>query len=383
MRIPAKDGRTRRRCGVALMMLAIGGAASAARAADAPHWYDAVTVHGFASVAADYNFARPSSGVNAFRAYDVHANSFGLDVAELVVARPASSADGAGFRLDLTAGSTLPPATAARGLFRDVDTGVAGNFDVQQAYLSLSGAHDKLHVDAGKFITPVGYEVIEGYDGWNDASSHSFLFTYAEPSTHTGVRAAWTFSPAVSLTGLVANGWDNAVDNNAAKTVGAQFGFTPAGWTIYVGGLLGPEMDHDDGTMRALADVIVQWKPSARVTLGANADWGRDHDVPTGESLRPVVSPVWRGVAAYARVAGSGRLAVSARGEVFRDVFGSRTGVDQTLKEVTLTPECRLSPSCVVRVDVRRDWSDAQAFDDQGVASDHQVTVRGNLVVGF
>ena len=31
-----------------------------------------------------------------------------------------------------------------------------------------------LRFDAGKFITHHGYEVIEGYDGWNDNATHSF-----------------------------------------------------------------------------------------------------------------------------------------------------------------------------------------------------------------
>ena len=44
----------------------------------------------------------------------------------------------------------------------------------------------RLQVDAGKFVTPLGYEVIEGWDGYNDNASHSFLFGYAIPFTLEG-----------------------------------------------------------------------------------------------------------------------------------------------------------------------------------------------------
>jgi hypothetical protein len=35
----------------------------------------------------------------------------------------------------------------------------------------------------------MGYELIEGYDGYNDNYSRSLLFNYAIPLTHTGVKA--------------------------------------------------------------------------------------------------------------------------------------------------------------------------------------------------
>jgi hypothetical protein len=34
----------------------------------------------------------------------------------------------------------------------------------------------------------MGYEVGEGPDGYNDNASHSFLFGWAIPITHTGLR---------------------------------------------------------------------------------------------------------------------------------------------------------------------------------------------------
>ena len=78
-----------------------------------------------------------------------------------------------------------------------------------------------LRFDFGKFVTHLGYELIEGYDGYNDNYSRSLLFNYAIPLTHTGVKASYSISPKVSLMAMVVNGWDDAIDNNSSKSVGA------------------------------------------------------------------------------------------------------------------------------------------------------------------
>ena len=43
-----------------------------------------------------------------------------------------------------------------------------------------------LQVDAGKFVTHMGFEVIESKDNWN--YSRGLLFQFAIPYFHTGVR---------------------------------------------------------------------------------------------------------------------------------------------------------------------------------------------------
>ncbi len=44
-----------------------------------------------------------------------------------------------------------------------------------------------MQIDAGKFVTPIGAEVIESQDNWN--YTRSTLFGYAIPFYHTGLRA--------------------------------------------------------------------------------------------------------------------------------------------------------------------------------------------------
>src|SRR5439155_11826008 len=201
-----------------------------------------VTLDGFLSTSYSYNFNRPASGTNQFRVFDFDDNTFKLDEFELVAQKPAAKARDAGFRVDLTVGSSVPRVTAAAGLFRDA-AGTAGDLDVHQAFLSyVAPLGSGLRLDAGKFITGHGYEVIDGFDGWNDHATRSLLFGFAIPFTHVGLHASLPLSPRATLVAMVVNGWDVARDNNHSKSVGGQIALTPTpAFSLYLNGMWGPE----------------------------------------------------------------------------------------------------------------------------------------------
>ena len=136
----------------------------------------------------------------------------------------------------------MPRVLAAAGLFRD-ENGKADDFDLQQAYISwIAPIGNGLRLDAGKFMTHHCYEVIDGYDGFNDNATRSFLFGYSAPATHTGVRLGYGFGEKAAATIMVVNGWDNARDNNSTKSIGAQLALTPTrGVDGLLNGMWGPE----------------------------------------------------------------------------------------------------------------------------------------------
>jgi len=132
-----------------------------------------VEIHGFASSSYSYNFNEPDSRTNQFRIFDQDANSFQFDVGELVFLKETPDADDIGFRFDLTFGFSLPEVAQSTPLTPAAED----DFDVQQGYVSWKApVGNGLQLDAGKFITHIGAEVIEGYDGWNSNFSRSFLF---------------------------------------------------------------------------------------------------------------------------------------------------------------------------------------------------------------
>src|SRR3954466_15978684 len=142
-------------------------ASGTAVVAAVPKWFALIAVKAFASSAYQYNGNRPASGTNSYRVFDFNDNSFNLDVAELVVQIAASKPNDAGFRVDFAAGNSIPQITKTQDQ-------TAAQFDLQQAFASyIAPLGSGLRFDVGKYVTHLGYELIEGYDGYNDNYSPS------------------------------------------------------------------------------------------------------------------------------------------------------------------------------------------------------------------
>jgi hypothetical protein len=333
-------------------------------------WYDSIGVHGFASVAYTFNANRPVGDNNQARVFDGKTDTVGLDVVELVVERPVGDPGSAGFRFDLTAGSALPELTASSGLFRDPDTGEAEDVDLQQAYVSyVAPVGAGLRLDVGKFVTHMGYELIEGYDGYNDHYSRSILFGYAIPFTHTGAKLSYPISDALSAMVMVANGWDNVQDNNSGKTLGAQVIYKTGPATLYFNGVAGPEQADENGNWRVVGD-FVGTATFGAATVGVNADYGFEQDAVGGTE-----SAAWYGAAVYGKYALSPSVDLAARAEYFDDPDAVR-GIGTSVFEGTVTPSLKLGDAVVLRADFRLDV----ASDDIFVTDDSPMTADGDIV---
>jgi hypothetical protein len=346
--------------------------AVAQESAPAPDW----TLNGFVSAAYTYNFDSPDSGSNTLRVFDFDDDTFSLDVAEIVVQRPVSEAGQAGFRADLVAGSSIPSVSASYGLFRDEETGVAEDFDLQQAFVSyIAPVGRGLRLDAGKFVTAAGAELIEGYDGYNDNYSRSILFGYAIPFTHTGIKASYGWSDKVSTSFMVVNGWDVARDNNDSKTIGATLGLTPvSNFTAYVTYIAGAERA-DSNDMRHLLDIVGVVKLGSRATFTVNYDHASEEGAAADGG-----DADWNGLAGYLRFDVTPSFALTGRAEFFNDEDGVRTGTEQKVTEFTLTPSLKLNDHFVVRSDFRIDSSDEDVFED---GDDSQTTAALNVLYTF
>ena len=360
---------------LALFMLS----ASGLRAQEAK-WFDSVEMNGFVSTSFTYNLNTPASGTNGFRIFDRHHNSFGLDVFQLVLKRTAEKAGEAGFRFDGIVGQ-LPMYTASAGMFG------SQNIDVLQAYATyIIPVGDGLTLDGGKFVTHMGYELIEGRDGWNDNISRSFCFGYAIPFAHTGLRMRYGFGESVSAMVMLANGWDNAIDNNKNKTIGAQLAITPVnGLSIFANGIYGAEGANDNSHNTSVIDLVAVWNAADLVTVGANVDLGNAEGVAAGGE-----DASWTGFAGYVRLNFTERFSLSLRGEQFDDADGLRTGGVQKLNSITVTPEYRPAENLVLRAELRLDSSDKEVFEDGDSFentdlpnSDGQTTIGLNMLFYF
>ena len=348
--------------------------------AESGPWTKQIQVDLFASASFTYNFDQPSTEKNAYRVFDFDDDQVKLDVVALTVQRAAAKACDFGFRVDLGAGQSIPEITAARGLFRDIHTGEAGHFDVEQAYVSYIGDIGRgLRFDLGKFYAPVGYESVDRYDAYNDSYTHSFLFGYSAPFTNTGLKLSYPFSDKVTGMVMVVQGWDNVTDNNTGKTLGAQLAVTPTqALNLVLNTMAGPEQNGTNSNWRYLYDFCATWKATPSLTLGLNADYGHEAD-----ALGSGRNGYWDGVALYATYAFTDRFTLALRAENFNDMDGARTGTAQNLQEVTLTPTYRFGKHFVARCDLRQDWSDSPVFLDGDRPTRHQFTASLNLLLVF
>jgi hypothetical protein len=349
-------------------------AASTKAAVALPKWFDEIAVNAFVSTAYVYNANRPATGTSSYRVFDFIDNSFNLDVAELVVQIAPTKPNDAGFRVDLAVGNSIPQVTKSQ------DQTVA-QFDLQQLFVSyIAPIGSGLRFDFGKYVTHMGYELIEGYDGYNDNYSRSILFGYAIPFTHTGVKASYAFSSKAAAMVEVVNGWDLVRDNNHSKSVGAQFSVTPvAPLTLFLNWIGGPELAGDNHSNRNVFDVVGILKPTSRLTLGVNGDYGKEN----GSSLvNPGSDAIWKGIAGYAIFALTDKFSVGLRGETFHDEDGVRlgTGTKATLSEGTFTPAYKFTDHVVLRGEVRFDKSDQPILSKRITFADKQTTVGVNVI---
>ncbi len=303
--------------------------------------------------------------------------SFTLDVVELSVGHDATTPGSVGFTVNALSGERVPNISAASGLFRDTATGGASaGFDLKQAFVSWKPSA-AWKIDAGKFTTHVGAEVIEGADGANDTYSRGLLFGFAEPFTHTGVRAAWTVNDHVTATMLVVQGWDNVRDNNSGKSFGGQVAWTmsPA-LTVTANYLGGPERANTSD-WRHLYNVVAVAHWRERVTVTMSGDLGRETGAADGATA------MWQGVSTSARMAIDDRNAVAARIEWFNDRDGVRTGTPMHVTSWTLAPTHTFTPHVTVRAEGRFDQASAAVFGSSTRPSTRQFTTALNLLLGF
>ena len=327
--------------------------------------------------------ANGDSEQNDFRVFDHKANSFTLDLAQIVFVKDPALGN-AGYKLKLSAGETAKW-IHSRGLSgAPLTAPQAGegtdSFDVTEAYISYNAAVGKgLRFDLGKFATFFGAEVIEAID--NPNYSRSFLFNYAIPFTHTGLKASYAFSDALSASFHIVNGWDESTDNNRGKSYGVSVTYTPAElFSLTVNGMTGPEQDEQgpnaptvgssSSNTRNMLDLIATIKPVKPLSIILNYDDGSEDNVP-GTLLPSGISgdAKWNGLAGIVKYDFNDKYSAAVRAEYFDDKDGVRTGTVQKLKEVTVTPEIRLSGGVILRPEYRHDWSDKQSFDIVGGAA--------------
>lgn len=309
------------------------------------------------------------------RVYDREHNSFNLNSVSLI--GDFDSGDGWGGFVQLDFGNDAAVNESfANYTFSD-------EFTVQEANARYKA--DKWTFIGGKFATLAGAEVIESYQNWN--FSRSILFGYTIPFTHTGVRAAFAPSTALTFFGGINNGWDQLDESNGGNTAGN--GSQADGKTIELGLAWAPsqvfalnaalysgdEAASTEVGRRDVLDVVATIDPNGPLSFKVDVVFGMQEDAVINSSGN-VDDADWTGIAGYINWQMNPKWRLAGRLEQMDDDDGFRTGVAQKWSEGTVTVAFAPNTNVELRAEARMDQSDVDdAFlDADGVSDDDTQT---------
>ena len=361
-------------------------------------WWQGTTLNLTVDGYYGYNFNQPVGRVNLLRAYDVSSNSFSLNQAAIILERAADLSAGRRFgaRLDLMYGQAT-----------ETLQGSAANELRPQAYRPVFQAYGTyifplgsgLTVDFGKWASSLGVENNYNKDQINYSRSYWFDFL---PFYHMGFRTSYNLTQKVNVAYWLVNGAQQTEDFNGFKSQAFIFTLKPAStvsWNLnyYFGqeqpdvvpvlnpgfptgptqpGLPTTPVIPTPNGREHIFDTYLTWNATPKLTLVAEGDYVINRVF--SSSAPAHVS----GGAAYARYQLTPKFAVAGRAEYLSDRGGLFSGMNQALKETTLTTEYKFGNGFLTRFEWRRDFSNQPFFRTQtpGVLSKEQNTLELGLV---
>ncbi len=329
-----------------------------------------LTVAGYTELYYSYNFNQPVNGITNNHWIDNRHDTFVLSTAVLdFTGRYGRAA----VRIALQAGPTAD-GWYSDGVERRAGASSASPLDaatwknIQQAYAEYTVPIGRgLTMQAGLLLTPVGYEVAAAKDNFNWSRSSLFLNL---PFYHAGVRASYPVNDNLTVATMVTNGWNDATDNNGAKSVSGQLLFTLpdtlSASLLYFGGIERPEGAPEGRSWRHMVDLWAQWEATSWLSLAAHGDVGQE-DTTFG-------SASWYGGALYARVMPRPWFRVAARVDNHTESIpvGATalfSGV-KSVSAVTGTLEVRPTPHVAMRLEGRHDFASSPLYFDRNSVAD-------------
>jgi len=279
----------------------------------------------------------PADTRAALRQFDTSNNTFNINAVKIALekALPDKNEWAAGFRIDTIYGEDAKylgdngiNGTALTGTGTNNNSGLA----LEQALVKFRiPIGNGLDIYAGKFVTFLGYEVIESPANLN--FSRGLLFTNLIPLTHTGVYADYKFNSTFEAKLGVVDGWNNST-SSSTPTAPSDFGKAITGQLVINAPgnnasltqsfIYSPQAEPgvvgtSGGDMVGVYDVWGNWNPtfdkSGNLLLGFNGDVG------TADS-----SGFW-GIALYAQYKFTKVFSLAGRAEYIHDdataVFGN------------------------------------------------------------
>jgi len=328
-----------------------------------------------------FNPHKPEDRLNRFRVFDERSNDYRMNQFSLILERPLAEGKGMdwGFKVQTIYGADsrfihsldLPEADSPF-------TKHTVQVDPTQFYsLFRLPVGEGLTVKMGKYVTTLGYEVIDAPG--NALYSHSYLFGFAIPFTHTGVQFDYQAADFLSLYYGLVRGWDVVTtDLNSGFSHMFGLGLKPAQeLNLLLNLITGPETESENN-YRTVVDLVATWQPLEKWSFALNVDVGH-------ERLPDAPGSLWWGVAGYVTYRWSPTVGTTFRAEYFRDETQTRLSGAKELTELTLGLDLypiRGFKNLRFRPEVRWDHAIGRTPFDAGSKKD-QLTLAGDVIFTF
>lgn len=291
---------------------------------------------------------------------------------------------GFGGFMDVVIGSdanTLAPLGWNSGVFQLHHVGLM----VPEAYAQY--LYRDFRFQVGLIMSVAG---LESYIYTEDTNfSRSILDAYAVPGNHVGMRATQVLSKDWSAFVGVGNGWGTV--HQAGQLSALEFGVMGVAEKLFsftIDAFITPVYIYEPLTVgpqgtRYLLDTYGTYQLTESLMLAGNIDVATQSKalLPTGQ----IGSASWAAVAGYMNYQWAERWRTSVRGEVFNDHEGSRTGVRQNWKELTLTLGYVPIKNLSLMLETRHDFSNVNAFvnRDRINSNNNQQSYALNMLYQF
>ncbi|MDR0534677.1 MAG: porin [Verrucomicrobiales bacterium] len=332
-----------------------------------------VKLSGYVDAGYIYNFTGNNTISTRAAADGQSSGDFNLNTVKLTLSKDLTDKNEwqAGFRADVMLGEDAGSTLGGN------DSGNANSFLLEQAYVTFRApVGNGIDFKVGKFVTWLGYEVIERPSNLN--ITYGNLFQNMIPLYHTGVSAEYKVNDSISTGLAIVNGY-NSDSNNGYDNSGDGYGmeakiaYTNPGGNFTVqdavyyswdssGEVYGTSSSGPNGNV-FINDVVANWTPkfaNGKLLLGLNGDFGYA-DV----SQTTTNSDTWFGVAGYAKYQFTDIFSLAGRVDYIHDsdsaAFFSKfqpfTG-NADVWSVTLTAGFNLAENLTLRAEYRLDLGD-------------------------
>ena len=263
-----------------------------------------VTFGGFVDTYVAWDQGRPFVRDRAFTTQAARHAEFNINLAYIDAILDGDRVRG---RLALQAGTSVR-AKYATEVSAGADSGALISRHIQEAVVGVR-LGTGFWMDAGVFLGHVGSESWISRD--NQMYTRSLIKDFS-PYYESGVKFTYEWTPSVTLTGVVVNGWQNIGENNADKSIGGRLDWTlsPRISLAYYNLIGNEQPDTLPARMRFYNGVTARFA-LRELTLVATVDGGRQDTVGTPHS--------WWGGSFTARLQTTQRTTAAVRVEAFED----------------------------------------------------------------